>query len=477
MSKLDKTDVQGLVLRGYNFPYARYLFLQFEGRQSPEVHKGQRLVRDLIPCITTGEEWKGKIEKPQSTVNIAFTYKGLAKLDLPAATLVSFPVEFIQGMKARGAILCDQGTNGPEHWDEMWKNSNVEVHALLDVSAQSEQALKNRCEDLEKKIKESGGAKVIGTQDANLIFIDGKKTNKEHFGYTDGFGNPSYQHIKRSDQPGQGKLGKDGTWEALATGELLLGYADEAGELPPAPVPHLLANNGTFMVYRKLKQHVGEFRKYLKTEGAKYAGGEEKLAAKIVGRWLDGTPVELSPDKPDPDIVKNPGLNVNFTFGKDLQGTRCPVGAHIRRANPRDAFGFNGDLVNRRRITRRGIPYGEYVPWGTPVDKIDDNKDRGLIFVALNASTYRQFEFIQQQWIEYGNDAHQGSDKDMITGNHEDHKSSPSRFFVQGTAEEKNPPFVCAKIPNFVQLKGGDYFFLPSITALHMIGTGTVDPR
>ena len=474
MSKLDKTDVQGLVLRGYNFPYARYLFLQFLDRGDPaKPHQGQELVRELIPCITTGEDWgKDREKRPQSTVNIAFTYKGLAKLDLPAATLVSFPVEFIQGMQARGAILCDQGTNGPEHWEEMW--TKHEVHALLDVNARSREALDARCRELEEKVKESRGAIIIDRQDAEAIQIDGKQTSKEHFGYTDGFGNPDYLHIDRATQPGQGKLGKNGNWEPLATGELLLGYADEAGELPPAPVPHLLANNGTFMVYRKLKQHVGKFRNYLKSEGAKYEGGEEKLAAKIVGRWLDGTPVELSPDKPDPEIVKNRELNVNFTFGKDLQGTRCPMGAHIRRSNPRDAFGFNGELVNRRRITRRGMAYGKYVPWGQPAD---DNEDRGLIFVALNSSTYRQFEFIQQQWIEYGNDAHQGSDKDMITGNHDDHRSSPSRFFVQGTAEEKNSPFVCANIPNFVQLKGGDYFFLPSITALNMIGTGKVDPR
>src|SRR5215475_5777373 len=169
------------------------------------------------------------------------------------------------------------------------------------------------------------------------------------------------RRIEKSHR-GQGKLKSDGTWEPLATGELLLGYADEAGELPTAPLPHLLANNGTFMVYRKLHQNVATFRRYLKEKGTLYPGGLEKLAAKFVGRWRDGTPLELSPDSGDLQIVKDDNRNVNFTFGKDLDGTRCPAGAHIRRTNPRDAFGFDGKLVNRRRISRRGMVYGPYVP-------------------------------------------------------------------------------------------------------------------
>jgi Dyp-type peroxidase family len=270
--------------------------------------------------------------------------------------------------------------------------------------------------------------------------------------------------------PGQGKLDKLGNWQTLATGEFLLGYADEAGELPVAPIPHLLGRNGTFMVYRKLHQNVAGFRSYLEEKGKQYAGGKEKLAAKFVGRWRDGTPLELSPDRPDPAIVADDHQNTNFTYGHDLSGTRCPLGAHIRRVHPRDAFGFNGGLVNRRRIMRRGLPYGEYVPEGQPVS---DSDDRGIIFMVLNASIFRQFEFVQQQWIEYGNDAHQGNDKDLMLGNHERH----GRFVIQGTGDPKNPPFICGGLPNFVELRGGDYFFIPSLTALAMMATNTVDPR
>jgi Dyp-type peroxidase family len=328
---------------------------------------------------------------------------------------------------------------------------------------------------------ETGGARLLASQDAAAIVMDGKVTLKEHFGFTDGFGNPDYLGVCRSTQPGQGKLMPDGTWAPLATGELLLGYADEAGELPVAPVPHLLASNGTFMVYRKLHQNVGTFRHFLDKWGARYGAGDEfareKLASKFIGRWRDGTPVDLSPDRPNSDIAQDPNQSTNFTYGNDAAGTRCPIGAHIRRVNPRDAFGFQGRLINRRRITRRGLPYGPFA--------LEDNAsaaqgpseldatDRGVIFMVLNASISRQFEFVQQQWIAYGNDAHLGNEKDLLMGSH----SEGEKYCIQGDTSPANPPFFCTGLPNFVELRGGEYFFLPSITALGMIAMDLVDPR
>ena len=460
MSRLNATDIQGFALRGYTFPVARYFFLEISDHQP-----ARTLIGRLTDDITTGEVWD---EKPDSTLNIAFSYQGLAQLRLPDASLLSFPVEFVQGLKNRGDILCDTGKNAPEHWDPVWREGRV--HVWLGVYAQSPVVLEARCEQLQQLIASAGGAKVIGAQDAGALVIGGKVTTKEHFGYTDGFGNPDYLDVERNTQPGQGKLMPDGSWAPLATGELLLGYADEAGELPAAPVPHLLASNGTFMVYRKLHQNVATFRRYLQEKARLYPGGAEKLAAKFVGRWRDGTPVELSPDRPDPAIVQDKNRNVDFAFGKDLEGTRCPIGAHVRRANPRDAFGFNGRLSNRRRITRRGLPYGPYTPEDQPAR---DDAEHGVVFMVLNASIFRQFEFVQQQWIEYGNDAHQGNDRDLLLGNHE----GRGKFMIQGTEDPDNPPFVCGGLPNFVELRGGDYFFVPSITALRLIAAGGVDPR
>jgi Dyp-type peroxidase family len=460
MSKLDPTDIQGFVLRGYTFPVARYLLLKI----TPSA--GTVFIEKLVGHITTGQRWdRGK---PQTTVNIAFTYKGLLKLDLPGASLQSFPVEYVQGMKARGFILGDTGLNSPDNWDEIWRTESVD--AWLGIYAESPAELQRQCDHLEELMSATNGASVIGSQDAGVLMIDGKITTKEHFGYTDGFGNPDYLGVERDTQPGQGKLMPDGSWAPLATGELLLGYADEAGELPVAPIPHLLANNSTFMVYRKMHQNVATFRKYLNEKGQLYSGGKEKLAAKFIGRFRDGTPIEVSPEKSDPSIVKNKQLNVNFKFGGDLEGLRCPIGAHVRRTNPRDAFGFKGKLINRRRVTRRGVPYGPYTPEDQPVS---DAGEHGVIFMVMNASIFRQFEFVQQQWIEYGNDARQGNDKDMLMGNH----GGVGKFVIQGSSDPANPPFICAGLQNFVELRGGDYFWVPSITALRMIAEKSVDPR
>jgi Dyp-type peroxidase family len=462
MSNLDATDIQGFVLRGYALPFARYMFLEIL-----DAERGRAVIAQLLEQITTGEHWDEG--KPEWTLNIAFTHRGLVNLKLPDTSLLTFPVEFLQGMKARGEILGDTGDkNGPQNWDSVWREERVDI--WLAVNSKTKASLDGVCVDLQQRMSATGGVRMIGFQDAGAFRINDKWSTKEHFGYTDGFGNPDFLGVERDTQPGQGKLMADGTWKPLATGELLLGYADEAGELPVAPIPHLLANNGTFMVYRKLHQNVATFRRYLDEKGKLYPGGREKLASKFIGRWRDGTPVELSPDAPSPEIVNDKQKNVNFTFGNDLDGTRCPIGAHVRRTNPRDAFGFNGQLINRRRITRRGLPYGEYVPEDQPVS---DDGYHGIIFMALNASLFRQFEFVQQQWLEYGNDARLGNDKDILLGSHE----AGDRYIIQGTDDPKNPPFVCGGLPNFVELRGGDYFFLPSMTALRMIAADTVDPR
>jgi Dyp-type peroxidase family len=469
MSKLNETDIQGFVLRGYNLPVARYLFLHLEAKKPShppeEPTPAQRFILELLGEVTTGQRWDAG-KKPESTVNIAFTHKGLEALELPDATLLSFPVEFQQGMRARAAILGDTGRNAPEKWDAMWQEEG-RVHVWLGVNAASAGALEARCGAMLGIAERTDGATLVGAQDAAALVVDGQVTTKEHFGFTDGFGNPDYLGFERKSQPGQGKHTKDG-WVPLATGELLLGYADEAGELPVAPDPHLLAANGTFMVYRKLHQNVATFRRFLRENGERYGGGEEKLAAKLIGRWRDGTPVELSPEGMDQGIVDDPLRSTNFQFKDDLNGARCPIGAHVRRVNPRDAFGFDGKLIDRRRITRRGLPYGA-ADWGAGTDE----GEHGVAFMVLNASIQRQFEFVQQQWIEYGNDAHLGNDKDMLMGNHGGH----GRYIIQGDATAGNPPFVCSGLPNFVELRGGDYFFLPSITALGMIALGVVDPR
>jgi deferrochelatase/peroxidase EfeB len=194
MSKLNASDVQGFALRGYNMPFARFCFLHFA-----DAHRARTLIARLLPFVTTGQLWD---KKPQSALNLAFTHGGLTALKLPLDTLISFPPEFQLGMKARGKILGDIGLNSAEHWDEVWRTGHV--HLWLAINAVDADELAARFSDVQALLKETDGATLLDTQDANAIVIDGQVTSKEHFGYTDGFGNPDYAGVCRDTQPGQG---------------------------------------------------------------------------------------------------------------------------------------------------------------------------------------------------------------------------------------------------------------------------------
>lgn len=228
--------------------------------------------------------------------------------------------------------------------------------------------------------------------------------------------------------------------------------------LPAAPPPAELSTNGSYLVYRKLHQDTAAFRAQLAEAAAHYPGGEELLAAKIVGRWRDGTPIALSPERPDASIVKDPRRNNAFSYGKDADGMDCPVGAHVRRANPRDSLPFAGKLVNRHRLIRRGIPYGEPLAPGAE----DDGRDRGVLFMCLQASIARQFEFVQSQWFNGGNSFALGSDQDVLLGPQDG--VHLNKMTVPGS-----PPTFVGPLSRVVSVKGGEYFFVPGINGLQYL--------
>jgi Dyp-type peroxidase family len=456
---LELLDIQGNILRPYNFALARHFFLRVH-----DAARGRRFVDALAGNITTAAPWPGT--KPAATVNVAFTWYGLAALGVPERTLATFPEDFRAGMRARAALLPDVGDSAPEHWDEPWNAGPV--HVLVAVNARSSGALDARDAWLRDAMSSAGGVTLLGVQDGARLVVDGCPSGREHFGYTDGFGDPDIAGSGEAPEPGRGKI-VDGLWEPLAPGEFLLGYPDESGEIPPTARPVEFCRNGTFLVYRKLHQRVASFRRFLREHGQTYAGGHELLAARIVGRWRDGTPLMLSPATPVPGLAESPRGN-DFAYASDPTGSRCPVGAHIRRANPRDGLG-SGMLVNRHRILRRGIPYGSW----TPLDQDgDDHGDHGMIFAALNASIERQFEFVNREWINYGNDFGAGNDKDILAGQH----APGGRVTVQGNARSfsPDPPRIFMDLPRFVVTRGGDYFFVPGLAALRMLANGGIDP-
>jgi Dyp-type peroxidase family len=445
VTELDLARIQGYVVRGYRFPFADYLLLRIT-----DARLAGRWLARIAGTVQTAAPWS---VKPDAGVNLAFSYSGLVALQIPDASLAGFPQEFREGMAARAELLGDLGESAPSGWEPPLGSSDA--HVLVMISATERQALADHDRRVRSEIEHSGGLAILYDQ-----FGAALPGGTEHFGYADGFAQPAIEGAGIPSLPGQGAPLRDGHWRPIRAGEFILGYPDEENVLPGAPAPDELSTNGTFLVYRKLHQDVAGFRARLRESAKLYPGGEGLLAAKIVGRWRDGTPLDLSPDRPDPAIVADEQRSNAFSYAADADGLRCPIGAHVRRANPRDSLPFEGKLVNRHRIIRRGIPYGDPLPDGAD----DDHQDRGVIFMCLQASISRQFEFIQSQWFNRGNPFTLGEDQDLMLGPQDG--PSPHKMTVPG-----NPPFFIGPLRRFVTVRGGEYFFVPGVNGLEFLAS------
>jgi Dyp-type peroxidase family len=451
---LDLHDIQGNILRAYRQEKnGRFLFFCIR-----DAAAGRAFLGMLAPLVT-GAEWKCR---PEVTTNVALTHAGLRALELPADTLDSFPSDFSQGMRARARDLGDTGQSGPENWDEPWRSSRV--HVLVSCYSAQEERLRRHCEDLIAKAPQ-GVAELPDRQKAARILQNGQAV--EHFGFADGFSNPAIEGMPAGANKNLlGNPDGHGGFSDIPAGEFILGYPGIGREQRPLPKPTLLGVNGTYLVFRKLAQDVKAFRTYVDQQCAilnTISPGHDRefLAAKMVGRWRDGSSLILYPTKP-----ARPDVTNKFDYNYDPDGALCPLGAHVRRTNPRSSLGVEGQLTMRRRIIRRSIAYGPFVPeLETP-----DETPRGIVFLAYMSGIDRQFEFVQQQWINEGDDFQQGRDKDPLAGDND----CRGRMVVPGDGRAGRPPFLCTKLPRFVTVKGGDYFFAPGLTALSLLAEGRI---
>ena len=450
---VDLGQVQADVLRGFRttdaLHYAHFSLIRFASQSA-----ARTWLQSLVPKVTTCASWDSTPSAQRTVINVAFTYPGLLLITgqpppsgpPPSADPNSGHGAFVEGAIARSnrtPAFGDVGGSAPSNWETPFQQA---WHALVSVSADTQPGLATAL----GTVPPAGAGAVIHTETGGRL-----PNNEEHFGFADGIGQPDVEGIGLLSEPGGGtpvETTAGPTWKPIPPGEFVLGYPDAAGETLGA---HPLTRNGSFLVFRKLAQEVFAFRQVGKDFGNDNLVSPDWLLERIVGRHRNGDP--LVPFSSNPN---------NFRFANDEQGFGCPFGAHVRRANPRDdKTGPTASQVERRRMIRRGLPYGPPLP---ATATADDGVARGLLFLAINADIERQFEFVQANWINSTLSSAKltiDADKDPLLGAN---VKSGSKFVVQNATK----PELVFGLDRFVTVKGGAYFFLPSLLALGMLASG-----
>src|SRR5271156_5914082 len=433
---LEFDDIQYILLTRVPALTGRYEFLSF--REPAQGRAWLEAVRQKVPSAKAVFD---TVDQKRRWASVAFTWNGLRALGLDEASLATFPEEFREGMLARWQVLGDTGKNHPDHW--IGGLAGPQLHAIAILFAREASDRVQSVREHNELLARTPGVEVMSSLDLEAIPF---QYVIEHFGYRDRLTTPEIEGSGIEPTPGSGP--------PIKGGEFILGYPDEDG--PPAnlPQPDILSRNGSFMAYRRLQQHVGAFRDFLREQGGPTVEEQELLAAKLMGRWRSGAPLVLAPEKDDPAIANDPRRNNDFNYGEmDPQGYAVPLGSHIRRMNPRDT----AVNIQRRKVLRRGATYGPPLPEGRP----EDGVERGIAAFVICASLVRQFEFVQNVWVNDPNFHELGNEHDPMIGAQD------------GTFDFTIPKRPIRKkikgLPAFTTVKGGAYFFLPGIKALHYL--------
>ena len=453
----DRGDVQADVLDALGFRYAHHLLICID-----DAAAARRLLADAIPLVP---RWPVHgPHKPDLAATIGISGNGLLRLGLDPEFVDGLGPAFAGGMASRADVLGDAGASHPDHWLPGFEEFDANI--LLWIQGRHVHEVDAEAARWHARLHDKGLHLVHHIEAA----MHGN--HREHFGFADGFSQPLIAGARKDarensgdggelGRPGEeGELTRGGREEPIPAGEFLLGHPDAMGVVAPIGY-HPLARNGTILVWRQLHQDVAAFRAFVARAAVAKALDPVLVAAKLIGRWQDGTSLAVAPTGPPGGPGRDPGLDpaapADIRYGDDPLGLLCPVGAHVRRANPRDGMPQR-TLANRHRIIRRGLPYGPPLPPDAP----DDGVDRGLVFAGFNANLARQFEFLQSLWFNDGGELNLGTARDPLVG-----AGGGDHFVVAG-----HPPHVLTGLPSFVTTRAGEYFFVPGISALRALASG-----
>jgi Dyp-type peroxidase family len=522
---LELDDIQGAAVPGFLKPHQTLIGINCRAT-ADDVRNFKGFIRAISDGIAKGTETladrrehrklqlaeRADAKEPVVFVAIAFTYAGLRKLT-PSADAI--PGEaFRLGLAKRSSLLGDPSEPDAEGHPAKWTvgGSSGDLDALIIVAGDNRDVVHVRSEEIREQIKASG--LVNSYFEAGAVRHDKGMKGHEHFGFDDGVSQPGIRgraseketdfitdrHVASTATPSAwlyGYPGQDLVWP----GEFVLGYpATSPDPLVPGPPASAIpewTRNGSFLVFRRLRQDVGLFWRTMKKEAGRLSEKEgfkdltdERLASLLVGRWPSGAPVNRTPDKDIPELGKSLTANNHFRFDSDtlelplVQGERdefpmakadpaglkCPWAAHIKKVNTRDSGSDMGarDSTYKRRVLRVGIPFGEPL-----ADKYAEPKDdpeagnRGLLFLCIQSSIENQFEFLCGRWVNDPARPKMPGGHDFVIGQNsapgEQHLRKCTLFGSDFAAAEVSTD------KQWVIPTGGGYFFLPPIRALRSV--------
>ncbi|MFZ5550843.1 MAG: hypothetical protein ACOZJX_19250 [Pseudomonadota bacterium] len=418
---------------------------------------------------------------------LALTFEGLRRAGLDENALAWFPQEFREGMEARAGLLGDHWHNHPRRWrlpvsmaDDQSRVELAAVHLVVQLRHCSDAAathlpMADAAHPLHRemiRLMALPGCTLLAAEPMARTYepaggLVRSERVREHFGFVDGMSDPGFGDADTGDIYDN----------RVSLGELLLGHPNQADERPDhawSASQRALMHDGSFLVVRKLRQDVAALHQALDealTGPLKDLGlKREDLLAKMMGRTPDGDP--LARERPASD----PARQNDFDYAHDAAGSRCPLHAHIRRANPRPTASV--ELPSPPggrfpRLLRRGMSYGPRYVAPTSQTPMPDDRERGLMFMAFNASIAEQFEVVQR-WLAGGNSSGGFSGQsDPFLGVAETGRRRRFRFEL----EDKGGSVACALALDgpgaplapyrpFVQLEWGMYLFVPSLAGL-----------